>query len=59
MKKPMNKYWWAEAISTLIGIVLFVTGIIDKDIVKLIGGMFLILNGQITIIHYDGRETDI
>ena len=56
MKKPKNNSWFVLIIM-LTGLGLFLNGILDKDWINLVAGIFLLTNGEVTIINYDGRET--
>jgi hypothetical protein len=57
MKKPKTTSWFS-LIWIVTGFILFLNGVIDKEWIHLVAGMFMMINGEITIINYNGRETD-
>lgn len=56
MKKPKSTLITLAFV--ICGLFLFISGIIEKDWINLVAGMFMMMNGEITIINYNGRETD-
>ena len=57
MIKPGTKSWF-PLIWVITGFFLFLNGIIDKEWINLVAGMFMMMNFELTVINYNGRETD-
>jgi len=57
MIKPRTKSWF-PLIWVITGFFLFLNGIIDKEWINLVAGMFMMMNFELTVINYNGRETD-